>query len=56
MIQLASLPGKDQMVATLLATFNAPVGAFVRVLNAIKESKESGSESSEVVAEETVAE
>ena len=42
LVQLASLPGKDQMVATLLATFNAPVGAFVRVLNAIKESKESG--------------
>jgi len=42
LIQLASLPGKDQMVATLLATFNAPVSAFVRVINAIKESKESG--------------
>ena len=56
LVQLASLPGKDQMVATLLATFNAPVGAFVRVLNAIKESKESGSEASEAVAEETATE
>ena len=42
LVQLASLPGKDQMVATLLATFNAPIGAFVRVLNAIGESKEDG--------------
>ncbi|MAW06689.1 MAG: 50S ribosomal protein L10 [Halobacteriovoraceae bacterium] len=38
---LANLPGKDQMLATLLATFNAPIGAFARVLNAIKEQKES---------------
>lgn len=37
---LANLPGKDQMLATLLATFNAPIGAFARVLNAIKEQKE----------------
>ena len=28
------------MLATLLATFNAPIGAFARVLNAIKEQKE----------------
>ena len=47
LIQLASLPGKDQMIATLLATFNAPVSAFVRVVNAIKESKESGAEPTE---------
>ena len=52
LIQLASLPGKDQMVATLLATFNAPVGAFVRVLNAIKESKETGSADLEAKSEE----
>lgn len=39
-IQLASLPSRDQMLATLLATFNAPASAFVRVLHAIKEQKE----------------
>lgn len=38
--QLASLPPRDQLLATLLATFNAPVSAFVRVLHAIKEQKE----------------
>jgi large subunit ribosomal protein L10 len=38
--ELAKLPSKDQMLATLLATMNAPVSAFVRVLNAIKEQKE----------------
>tara|TARA_B100000927_G_scaffold98052_1_gene79324 strand:+ start:525 stop:983 length:459 start_codon:yes stop_codon:yes gene_type:complete len=40
LLTLANLPGKDQMLATLLATFNAPIGAFARVLNAIKEQKE----------------
>jgi large subunit ribosomal protein L10 len=39
-VALAKLPSKPQMLATLLATFNAPAGAFVRVLNAIKEQKE----------------
>ncbi len=38
--QLANLPSRDQMLATLLATMNAPISAFARVLNAIKESKE----------------
>ena len=56
LVQLASLPGKDQMVATLLATFNAPIGAFVRVLDAINKSKDSGSEASEVAVEEAAVE
>lgn len=38
--ELAKLPSKDQMLATLLATFNAPVSAFVRVLDAVKKQKE----------------
>ncbi len=41
-IQLASLPSKNEMLGTLLATFNAPVSAFARVLNAIREQKEAG--------------
>ena len=40
--ELATLPGRDQMLATLLATFNAPVSAFVRVLDAIRESRDGG--------------
>ena len=40
--QLADLPSRDQMLGTLLATFLAPVSAFARVLNAIKEKKENG--------------
>lgn len=36
---LANLPGRDQMLGTLLATFMAPASAFVRVLNAIKDTK-----------------
>ncbi len=39
MIELAKLPSRDQMLATLLATFNAPISAFVRVLHAINEQK-----------------
>ena len=42
-VALAKLPSKPQMLATLLATFNAPAGAFVRVLNAIREQKETQS-------------
>lgn len=37
---LAKLPSRDQMLGTLLATFNAPVSAFARVLFAINEKKE----------------
>ena len=37
---LAKLPSRDQMLGTLLATFNAPVSAFARVLFAIQEQKE----------------
>ena len=39
-VALAKLPSREQMLATLLATFNAPVSAFVRVLDAIKRQKE----------------
>jgi large subunit ribosomal protein L10 len=41
---LASLPSRDQMLGTLLATFNAPISAFARVMNLIKEQKEGGAE------------
>lgn len=37
---LAQLPSREQMLATLLATFNAPVSAFVRVVDAIRKQKE----------------
>jgi large subunit ribosomal protein L10 len=38
---LAKLPSSKQMLATLLATFNAPISAFVRCLDAIGKTKES---------------
>jgi large subunit ribosomal protein L10 len=41
-VALAKLPSRDQMLGTLLATFNAPVSAFARVLFAIQEQKEKG--------------
>lgn len=39
-VALAKLPSRDQMLGTLLATFNAPVSAFARVLFAIQEQKQ----------------
>jgi large subunit ribosomal protein L10 len=49
-IALAKLPSRDQMLATVLATFNAPVSAFVRVLDAIKRQKEEGGAAAPVEA------
>lgn len=37
---LAKLPSRDEMLGTLLATFNAPISAFARLLNAIKDEVE----------------
>ena len=56
LIQLANLPSRDQMLATLLATFNAPIGAFVRVLHAIGEQKNEGGEAAAPAAEATTEE
>jgi len=39
-IALAKLPSRNEMLGTLLATFNAPVSAFTRVLFAINEQKQ----------------
>ncbi len=51
LVELANLPSRDEMLATLLATFNAPVSAFVRVMNSIREKKEEGGAAVEVKAE-----
>ncbi|AYF45906.1 MULTISPECIES: 50S ribosomal protein L10 [Halobacteriovorax] len=50
---IADLPSRDEMLGTLLATFNAPISAFARVLNAIKEQKEAGGEAAPAAAEES---
>jgi len=51
-VALAKLPSRDQMLGTLLATFNAPVSAFARVLYAIREQKEGGAAAPAEVATE----
>ena len=51
-VALAKLPSRDQMLGTLLATFNAPVSAFARVLYAIQEQKEGGAAAPAEVATE----
>ena len=56
LVALAELPSRDEMLGTLLATFNAPISALARVLNSIREKKEEGGgEVVEVVAEEAPA-
>jgi large subunit ribosomal protein L10 len=40
--ELASLPSREQMLGTTLATMMAPCSSFVRLLVAIKEQKEAG--------------
>lgn len=40
-VELAQLPSKDQMLATVLATFNAPISTFARLINALKDEVES---------------
>ena len=37
---LAKLPSRDEMLGTLLATFNAPISAFARLMNSIKDEME----------------
>ncbi len=49
---IADLPSRDEMLGTLLATFNAPISALARVLNSIREEKEKGG-STEPATEET---
>ena len=38
---LAKIPSKEILIATVLGTFNAPIAALARALNAIAEQKES---------------
>lgn len=54
---LAKLPSKEVMLATVLATMNAPIGSFVRVLDAIRTQKADGAEApaAEAAAEEAPA-
>lgn len=49
--QLADLPSREEMLGTLLATFNAPISALARVLYAIQEEKEGGSGEQAAAAE-----
>jgi len=55
--QLAMLPSRDEMLGTLLATFNAPISALARVLFSIQEQKQEASgETVEAKAEEVTEE
>ena len=43
-VELASIPPRDVLIAKLLGSFKAPMSNLVYLLNAIKESKESASD------------
>lgn len=49
-IALSKLPSKQQLLGQVVGTIYAPVSAFVRVLNAIRESMDGGSKTSEAPA------
>ena len=51
-IASADLPSRDEMLGTLLATFNAPISALARVLFAIQEQKEAGGGAAEAAPAE----
>ncbi len=50
--ELADLPSRDEMLGTLLATFNAPISALARALFAIQEQKDGGAAATEETTEE----
>jgi large subunit ribosomal protein L10 len=50
MIALSKLPGKKELLGTVVGTIYAPVSAFVRALNAIRESREGAGGASASVA------
>ncbi|MDH4466945.1 MAG: 50S ribosomal protein L10 [Bacteriovoracaceae bacterium] len=43
-VQLANLPSKEVMLASVLATMLAPISSFARVLESIREQKEAGAQ------------
>ncbi|MFA5185842.1 MAG: 50S ribosomal protein L10 [Patescibacteria group bacterium] len=49
-IALSKLPSRQQLLGQVVGTIYAPVSAFVRVLNAIRESMDGGSKAPEVPA------
>lgn len=49
-IALSKLPSRQQLLGQVVGTIYAPVSAFVRVLNAIRESMDGGSKTSEAPA------
>ncbi|MBP9863943.1 50S ribosomal protein L10 [Patescibacteria group bacterium] len=57
-VALSKLPSKKELLGMVVGTMYAPVSAFVRALNAIRESRESGSPvaAAPVVAEEVAPE
>lgn len=42
MIALSKLPSRQELLGTVVGTIYAPVSAFVRVLNAVREAREAG--------------
>ena len=56
LVHLAKLPSREVILCTLLATMQAPVASFVRVLDAIREQKEQNQGGTEGPTERTTEE
>ena len=49
--EIASIPGREELIARFLGSIQAPVGAFARVIKAIADAKEGGDAPAEAPAE-----
>jgi large subunit ribosomal protein L10 len=54
MVMLSKLPSKLELLGTVVGTIYAPVSAFVRVLNAVREARETGASSEKREASEEI--
>lgn len=56
MVALSKLPSRQELLGTVVGTIYAPVSAFVRVLNAVREAREAGAPAPTVAPVAEVAE
>lgn len=55
-VAIAQIPSREELLAKLLGSFQAPIGSFARVVQAIADKNASGAESAAAPAEETASE
>lgn len=55
-VAIAQIPSREELLAKLLGSFNAPIGSFARVVQAIADKKADGTEPEAAPAEEAAPE